>query len=181
MEKKYKYIRDKRSRWTTFVVFLIIAAAITCFYLWLPNQYIPTWFTITLICIILIVILSIPRYIKVTDDELEIHCIVDLTRIHIEDIESVRILDKSRARMIIPLIASCGFFGYFGYFFNLREWTLYKVYTTAKVNRIEIEDIYEGHYIVNCNEPDEFVKRVLTARNKKREEIFERISSTGNQ
>lgn len=177
MGKKYKYKLDKLSRWITFVTLFLILAVTVCFYVWLPNQYIPTWFVVTIFCLISIVVLSIPRYIRINDETLEIHCVVDLTRINIEDIESVRCLETKEAGKIIPLLASFGFFGYFGYFFSLRGWNFYKVYTTALANRVVIEDIYEDSYIINCEDPEEFIQTVLRARDIKRAEIFQRIGS----
>jgi hypothetical protein len=164
MEKKYKYKLDKKSRWITFIIFFLIAVVTACFYIWLPTRYIPTWFVVTIFCLIAIVTLSIPRFIKVNDEALEIHCIVELTRIHIEDIESVRPLKCREARWIIPLLASYGFFGYFGSFFSLRDWDFYKVYTAARVNRVVIEDIYEDRYLVSCRDADRLIETVTQAK-----------------
>lgn len=172
MVKKYRYRLDKRSRWITLVILFLIAAATACFYIWLPTQYLPAWFLVTVFCLTAIVTLSIPRFIRIDDEFLEIHCIVELSRIHIEDIESVRLLERGESRWMIPLLASCGFFGYFGSFFDLWGWNLYKVYTTARVNRVVIEDIYEDRYVVNCDDPEEFIRTLLKARDIRRAEIF---------
>ena len=136
------------------------------------GDYLPAWGLFFVVCIITLYILSIPRYILLDDAALEIHCIVDLTRIHIEDIELIRRIERSEFRRLWPLLGSYGFWGYYGYYFSFREWTLYKVYAAERNNLVLIEDIYEDTYIVSCDDPDGLIAFVSEARDRKRAEIL---------
>jgi len=124
-------------------------------------------------------VLSFPRYLTIDDDTLQIHCIVELTRIHVEEIETVRRIDRSHFRRMIPLLGSYGFGGYFGYWFHLSDWTICKLYTTERKQLVLIEDIYEDIYIVSCPDPDLLVTLCTVARDRKREEIYRHALATG--
>ena len=172
MEKKYKYRYDRRCRRITAALLLILAGLFVWFHFVLGGDYLPAWGLFFVVCIITLYILSIPRYILLDDAALEIHCIVDLTRIHIEDIELIRRIERSEFRRLWPLLGSYGFWGYYGYYFSFREWTLYKVYAAERNNLVLIEDIYEDTYIVSCDDPDGLIAFVSEARDRKRAEIL---------
>ena len=116
-------------------------------------------------------ILSFPRYLTIDDDALQIHCIVELTRIHVEEIEKIRRIDRDYFRRMIPLIGSYGFGGYYGYWFHLSDWEICKVYATERKQLVLIEDIYEDIYIVSCTDPDRLIELCMEARNRKRKQI----------
>lgn len=141
--------------------------------------YLPAWFLLLLLCIITLFVLSFPRYLTIDDDTLQIHCIVELTRIHVEEIETVRRIDRSHFRRMIPLLGSYGFGGYFGYWFHLSDWTICKLYTTERKQLVLIEDIYEDIYIVSCPDPDLLVTLCTVARDRKREEIYRHALAAG--
>lgn len=147
---------------------MILAGLFVWFHFVLGGDYLPAWGLFFVVCIITLYILSIPRYILLDDAALEIHCIVDLTRIHIEDIELIRRIERSEFRRLWPLLGSYGFWGYYGYYFSFREWTLYKVYAAERNNLVLIEDIYEDTYIVSCDDPDGLIAFVSEARDRKR-------------
>lgn len=179
MEKKYRYKLDARSKKLTAAYLVLMAGAGAAYhFIWGSEypEYLPWWLAITLLCFIILCVLSIPRYVKINSEALEIHCILDLTKINIEDVETARILGADEARSIIPLFACYGFFGYFGYFVSLREWNVYRVYTSARHGLILIEDIYEVSYVINCDDPQELIKTVLEARDKKRADIFRHLA-----
>lgn len=117
-----------------------------------------------LLCVVLLYILSIPRYVSLDDTSIDIHCIVDLTRIHLEDVELIRRIEPDEFRRLWPLLGSYGFWGYFGYYFSFREWNLYKVYASERKNLVLIEDIYEDTFIISCEQADELITLVIEAR-----------------
>lgn len=125
-----------------------------------------------LLCVVLLYILSIPRYVSLDDTSIDIHCIVDLTRIHLEDVELIRRIEPDEFRRLWPLLGSYGFWGYFGYYFSFREWNLYKVYASERKNLVLIEDIYEDTFIISCEQADELITLVIEARDRKRAEIL---------
>lgn len=176
---KFKYRLDRRSRRITWGTFAAIAALFVGFHFIWGGAYLPAWFLLLLLCIITLFVLSFPRYLTIDDDTLQIHCIVELTRIHVEEIETVRRIDRSHFRRMIPLLGSYGFGGYFGYWFHLSDWTICKLYTTERKQLVLIEDIYEDIYIVSCPDPDLLVTLCTVARDRKREEIYRHALATG--
>lgn len=168
---KFKYSLDRRSKRITWgIIVLIVGLAIVFHFIW-GTSYIPAWFLLFLLCIITLYILSFPRYLTIDDDALQIHCIVELTRIHVEEIEKIRRIDRDYFRRMIPLIGSYGFGGYYGYWFHLSDWEICKVYATERKQLVLIEDIYEDIYIVSCTDPDRLIELCMEARNRKRKQI----------
>lgn len=168
---KFKYSLDRRSKRITWgIIVLIVGLAVVSNFVW-GTSYIPAWFLLFLLCIITLYILSFPRYLTIDDDALQIHCIVELTRIHVEEIEKIRRIDRDYFRRMIPLIGSYGFGGYYGYWFHLSDWEICKVYATERKQLVLIEDIYEDIYIVSCTDPDRLIELCMEARNRKRKQI----------
>ena len=166
---KFKYSLDRRSKRITWgIIVLIVGLAVVFHFVW-GTSYIPAWFLLFLLCIITLYILSFPRYLTIDDDALQIH--VELTRIHVEEIEKIRRIDRDYFRRMIPLIGSYGFGGYYGYWFHLSDWEICKVYATERKQLVLIEDIYEDIYIVSCTDPDRLIELCMEARNRKRKQI----------
>lgn len=163
MEKRYNYKLDKRSRRiTSALMAIVVLVGVSLLFRFMnTGTYIPAWFLSIVIAVLALFVLSIPRFIRITDTDLEIHCFVELTRLPVGNIKGVKRIDNSSMRRCIPILGSYGFCGYYGYFFNLSEWEMVKVYASKWSDFIEIEDIYEQKYIVNCDQPDEFVKDLL--------------------
>ena len=102
-----------------------------------------------------------------------------MTRIHIEDVEKIRVFGKDEFTRLWPLVGSYGFWGYYGYYFDFMEWTTYKVYASDRNHLVLIEDIYEDRFIVSCNDPETFIKHVQEYRNRKRSEILRHTQQGG--
>lgn len=171
MEKRYKYRLDRRSRRITAVLTVVVVLLVGGL-LVLSGGYLPAWIIFFIVSVITLYILSIPRYVSLDDEALDVHCLVDLTRFHVEDIELIRRIDKREFRRLWPLLGSYGFWGYYGYYFSFYEWSLYKVYATNRNALILIEDIYEDTYLISCEQPDELITLVIEARDRKRAEIL---------
>jgi hypothetical protein len=172
MQKKYRYRLDRRGRRITAVVTTLLVTAFVAFHFVWGANYLPAWMLFLLLCVVLLYILSIPRYVSLDDTSIDIHCIVDLTRIHLEDVELIRRIEPDEFRRLWPLLGSYGFWGYFGYYFSFREWNLYKVYASERKNLVLIEDIYEDTFIISCEQADELITLVIEARDRKRAEIL---------
>ena len=132
MQKKYRYRLDRRGRRITAAVTTLLVTAFVAFHFVWGANYLPAWMLFLLLCVVLLYILSIPRYVSLDDTSIDIHCIVDLTRIHLEDVELIRRIEPDEFRRLWPLLGSYGFWGYFGYYFSFREWNLYKVYASEQ-------------------------------------------------
>ncbi len=172
MERRFKYKRDRRANRITTAIMILILGGLAAVHFSTGGTYLPAWVLVFLLCVLALCVLSIPRFIRVTDELFEIHCVVELTRIHIEDIELIQRIERHELGRLFPLLGCYGFWGYFGYYFSLREWSVYKVYATRRRNLVLIEDIYEDSYIVSCEDADELIRLVIEARNRRREEIF---------
>lgn len=167
MHKEFKYVLDKRARRLTWIFPLLLAVAGVFFVLYSRSGYFPIWFTFFLATILLLYILSIPRKIKITDDAFEIHCLVELTSVALEDVALVRRMEKSEMKYCFPLLGSYGFFGYYGWYYNFSEWSLFKVYASQWENFVRIEDIYETVYVVSSDRPEELITAILEAQREK--------------
>lgn len=170
MQKNYKYRLSKRGKMTTVTILLIILAAAVLLVIYSDSGFMPAWGIFFLVTAALLYTLSIPRKIRITDDALEIHCLVELTRINMENIKSIEKIDRTEIKYTFPMLASYGFFGYYGYYYNFAEMNMFKVYVSQWHNLMRIEDIYEDVYIINCDNPDElmhFVNKARSSANKK--------------
>ncbi len=167
MPVKFTYRLDKRTRRLTWIIASAVAVAGVFFVSYSRSGYFPTWLLFFGVTIGLLYVLSIPRKIRVTETMFEIHCVVELTAIALEDIASIRQMALREMRWSIPLLASYGFFGYYGWYYNLSEWSLYKVYASQWGNFVRIEDIFETVYVVSCDDPQALIRQVSEARKKR--------------
>jgi len=156
MNKRYYYQFDRRSRLITSIV-ITLAVLITLLVGYYESAYVTAWFISLVAGVGGLYVLSIPRFILVGEEAVEIHCVLELTTIRYDDLVSVRKLRKPEMKYCFPLLGSYGFFGYYGYYYNLRYWDLVKVYAGGWGHFVEMEDIYEQKYIVSCADPDTFV------------------------
>lgn len=181
MKRTFKYERDRRCRRITWYTTAGLLLLFTVMVLLSGQQYFPAWIIFFILSILALEILSIPRFITLDDEALEIHCVVDMTRIHVEDIESIRRIGREEFKRLTPLLGSYGFGGYFGYYFDFSAWNFYKLYATERKHLVLIEDIYEDSYIVSCPDPDTLVDLAIRARDRKREEIFRATVTNENR
>ncbi|MCD7962480.1 MAG: PH domain-containing protein [Rikenellaceae bacterium] len=160
MKKDFRYRLNKKSKRLS-VIFLIVSflLIILCNY-YSVSGFLPAWVISLLVTVAALYILSIPKYVRVTDNSVEIHCVIELTNIPIKNIKSIKQLDRSEMKFTAPLLGSYGFFGFYGYFYDFSRMSIVKMYASAWENFVMIEDIYEDTYIINCNDPDEFIRLV---------------------
>ena len=165
MNKRFNYTEfDRRSHRITAVVITVIVLLLLLSLYYIQTSYFTAWIIANLLAVAGLFILSIPRYVEVTGDAIEINCIVELTRIPYKDLLSVRRMEEGEMSRAIPLLGSYGFFGYYGYYLDLRRWNMMKVYTPQWNNFIEIEDIYEQKYVISCPDPEAFLTAVKEAQ-----------------
>ena len=164
MNIRFKYKSDALSKVITIIIIIALMVLFGVIILISLGSYFSAWLFAFIISFILIYTLSIPRYIDVSDDSVDIHCLLELTSINIEDITRVRTLKNRDMRGCIPIWGSFGFFGYYGYFLNLKNMELIKLYTRSWGNFVEILDLYGQKYIVSCANPQEFVDLVVETK-----------------
>ena len=158
MEYRYKFKMNKRSRRQTCVWTLFFAVLVALLYIFNSGSfYIPVWFMLLALCFLFLFVMSIPKYISVSDQCVDIHCFVELTRIPIMNIVDIKLVDKKQFRMSIPIAGSFGFGGYFGYYLNLKNWTIFRMYARQWGDFVMITDVYEDVFVINCNDAQNFV------------------------
>lgn len=163
MESTYKLRFDRRTIYWS-LLYLVVFALLGCgLYLLYEGGYLSAWFTSFIVALIALMALSIPRKIIVTDETVQVRCLLDLTEIARSEIHSVRRVDTRDMKWIVPLFGGCGFFGYYGHYYDLRSFTRVKLYATEWRNFVEITTIYEDRLYVSCPEAERLVAE-LTPR-----------------
>ena len=159
-ERSYKYRFDRRTLYWTILCLLALALLGVALYLLYEGGYLSAWFTSFIVALIALMALSIPRRIVLSPDKVSIRCLLDITEIRTADIASVRRVEKSEMRGLLPLFGACGFFGYYGQILDLRRFERIRIYASEWRNFVEIADVYEERYYVSCREADEFVEQL---------------------
>ena len=105
----YKY-RFGRSAYYGAVVYLALFGLLgwLLFHLY-EGGYLSAWFTSFIVAIIALMALSIPRKIVVTEDRVEIRCLLDITEVRRDEIASVRRVEPGRMKWFIPIFGGYGF------------------------------------------------------------------------
>lgn len=164
MAKRFKHNRNKRTTILTAIWSAIIVTIVAAILVFVEGGYLHAWLLSILVGILALYILSIPRRTSVDENNLEIQCVVELTRIDIRDIRSIRKVQAKESKYLFPVIGSYGFFGYYGYFLNPKGWDMVKVYAGEWDNLVEIVDIYEQTYIISSRQADELIESVMQVK-----------------
>lgn len=157
-EQIFKY-RFKRRVWLISLAALLVVALLSVglYYLY-DGEYFSAWFTSTVVALIILMLLSVPRRIRLDARRLRIDCLMDMTEWPVEEILSVRRVPKREMRGVVPLFGSWGIFGYFGYYFDVVQVERLLLYASEWDNFVEIVNIYEERLVVSCSEPDRLVE-----------------------
>ena len=96
MEKIYKYRFSRRTIYWTLIYLVVFGLLGGLLYHLYEGGYLSAWFTSFIVALIALMSLSIPRYIVVTDEKVEVRCLLDITEIKRGEIASVRRVDPKR-------------------------------------------------------------------------------------
>lgn len=160
MQSTYKYRFDHSTIYWTLIYIIVFVLLGGLLYHLYEGGYLSAWFTSFIVALIALMALSIPRRIVLSPEKVSIRCLLDITEIRTADIASVRRVEKSEMRGLLPLFGACGFFGYYGHFLDLRRFERIRIYASEWRNFVEIADVYEERYYVSCREADEFVEQL---------------------
>ncbi len=161
MEHSYKYRFDRHTVYYSMVYLAIVILLAVLLYRLYEGGYLSAWFISFIVALIALMSLSIPRRIVVTEQTVEIRCLLDITEIRREEIASVRRVETSRMKWLFPLFGGYGFFGYYGHYIDLRRFERVRIYASEWRNFVEITDIYEDRLYVSCIEADRFVAELM--------------------
>ncbi len=157
MEQTFKYRFGRRTLYWSALYLICVAVLGVGLYLLYEGGYLSAWFTTFVMALLALMALSIPRRIVVTDEVVEVRCLLDITEIRRSEIASVSRVDTHRMRWVIPLFAGFGFFGWYGHFIDLKRLERVRIYASEWRDFVEIIDIYEERLIVSCREADELI------------------------
>lgn len=160
MKSTYKYRFDRRTLYWTLAYLIVFALLGGALYHLYEGGYLSAWFTSFVVALVALMALSIPRRIVVTDDKVEIRCLLDITEIGRNEIAAVRKVDNARLKWVVPIFGGCGFFGYYGHFIDLRRFERVRLYASEWNHFVEIVDIYEERLYVSCPDADRLVREL---------------------
>lgn len=158
LEKIYRFRFSRRVWILSFVYLAIFAVLAATLYLLCEGGYLSAWFSSCIVALLALMSLSIPRRIRIDDRRLRVDCLLDMTEVPLEEIASVRRVDRSQMKGVIPLFGGCGFFGYYGHYLDVIQVERVKLYASEWDNFVEIVDVYEQRLYLSCREADELVE-----------------------
>lgn len=121
MQSTYKYRFDHSTIYWTLIYIIVFVLLGGLLYHLYEGGYLSAWFTSFIVALVALMSLSIPRKIVVSDETVEVRCLLDITEIRRDEIASVRRVDPKRMKWFLPIFGGCGFFGYYGHFIDLRR------------------------------------------------------------
>ncbi|MFI3303361.1 MAG: PH domain-containing protein [Rikenellaceae bacterium] len=139
------------------IAFVIVGLFIYAFYV---GGFFSAWFISFVVALIILMVLSVPRYVEVDDRQLSIVCVLDRTDIKIDRIISIKKVSPRKIRWVLPVFGGCGFLGYYGHFFDFRHFTKVVIYATEWRYLVEITDAYEDLYYISCRDRDRLVAEI---------------------
>ena len=153
----YKYRFSRRTIYVSIFYLAVFALLGWALYHLYEGGYLSAWFTSFIVALIALMALSIPRKIVVSDDRVEVRCLLDITEIRRDEIASVRRVENRRMKWFLPIFGGYGFFGYYGHFIDLRRLDRVRIYASEWRNFVEITDIYDDRLYVSCADADRLV------------------------
>ena len=151
--------------WTAVYIIVIVLLAALLMQLY-EGGYVSAWFGSFIAALVALMLMSVPRSIVVTEQTLQIRCLLDITEIRLSEISSIRAVSRKEMGWKFPIFGSFGFFGSFGHFIDFKRFRMVEIYATEWGNFVEIKTIYEDTYYVSCHERDRLIS-LLQERCKK--------------
>lgn len=157
MTHTYKYRCDRRTLyWTAVYVVAYIGLGYGLYRLY-AGEYLSAWFISCVGALLILMALSIPRNLVLTEEALEIRCLLDITVLRRDEIVGARRVGADEMRWLLPIFGGCGFFGYYGHFFDLRRFDRLLIYASRWHDLVEVMTLYDDRVWVSCDRADELV------------------------
>lgn len=155
VDSKGVKFRDSYSTFARRITITIsMAVALAAFILWWSSTgtYLYAWFVSLALSVIALFVMSMPKYVTVKSESIEIHCVLEMTTIPMRDIRRVHRIERYRVRRLIPLLGSYGFGGFYGYYFDAIHLRLVRMYVKKLSGVIVLQDVYNTRYYVSCRD-----------------------------
>lgn len=134
----------------------LVAVGGVCAWLFVSANgayYLAAWVTMVVVALTLLALLSIPRRIVLSDQELELRCLVESSYIPLSSIVDVRVVERRALRGKIPLMGIYGFWGYYGRYLDVKSGRIHKIYATRRQGCVAIHTSHH-RFLVSCNAPE---------------------------
>ena len=103
MQSTYKYRFDHSTIYWTLIYIIVFVLLGGLLYHLYEGGYLSAWFTSFIVALVALMSLSIPRKIVVSDETVEVRCLLDITEIRRDEIASVRRVDPKRMKWFLPI------------------------------------------------------------------------------
>ncbi|MEG1607361.1 MAG: PH domain-containing protein, partial [Mucinivorans sp.] len=153
--KRLTQTLDRRARWITVLVSVVVVLFLVWVFWRSGGTFLPAWLTMLSCLVWAFLALSLPRFITLQHNAIEIDCVLELRRIEYKDIKSITPLVSS-TRGLFPLLGIYGFLGYYGYYIGWGQLKLYKVYA-RRWNGLVLIETAHGRTVISTDEPYEFI------------------------
>ena len=154
----FKFRNGRYTLYWTVVYIIIIVLLVAVLMQLYEGGYVSAWFGSFIVALVALMLMSVPRKIVITEQTLQIRCLLDITEISLSEISSVRAVSRKEMGWKIPIFGSVGFCGYFGHFVDFKRFRMVEIYATEWGNFVEIQTIYEDTYYVSCHERDRLIE-----------------------
>lgn len=175
----------QRSRYVntlTILACLLVIALSLYFIIAVNSVYLMWWVPIFSSILILLGVISSPVAIHIGDRDIEIHGILEVTRIKVSSIEHIYALNPAYARIfLLPVATSLGFLGYNGRFYDIKHKRWIKGVCSEFNNLIMIECIGRKSYLISATNREEIIDIISARVNKKKIELKKIIDKTHNK
>jgi hypothetical protein len=166
----FKYKNGRYTLYWTAVYIVVIILLVAVLMQLYEGGYLSAWFASFIVALIALMLMSAPRKIVVTEQTMQIRCLLDITEIPISDIASIRAVSRKEMNWKFPIFGSVGFMGYFGKFIDFKRFHVVEIYATEWGNFVEIQTIYEETYYVSSHERDRLIALLQERRNANQEQ-----------
>ena len=155
---------DRKARHITWICLSVIAVILLLLWLfWGEGGYILAWGASLFAAVLLLYIMSIPRKVIVSDNSVEIRCVVESVNIKYSDLRTIRRLQADDMKRKYVLLGSYGFFGYYGCYLEPDTLETVNLYCKQWDNFVEITDAFERRYIVSVLDPEGLISATTQA------------------
>ncbi|MEG0499589.1 MAG: hypothetical protein RR550_00525 [Rikenellaceae bacterium] len=175
-EYLFCFHKSKFVRIFSILVFVVALLISLYFIIWVNSGYLKWWVPLFSLTILALGVISSPVAIHIGKKEIEIHALLEETKIRICSIEHVYSLNSTYAKLfIIPILTTFGFLGFNGRYYDIRNQRWVKLVCTEHKNLIMIECIGKKSYIISATNRAEVISQITQQVLQSKQEMEEII------